>query len=367
MDKIRLLNFVSNYKVGLTQALTEQTEELVKEQTITLFNLSSENEQEEGLFKRLSECKAHVNIISGLDDHSDFKRLVKEVAEKIDEYEITHVNVHSNWQLAILAYIKTFKKSKRNFKLIYTIHGYRHNSSVKSVIAITVIGNALKIFADRVISMSSYVSRKFPMVANKTDLVYYMMKGPQYELDISPVNGSPIRMVFPAQFRHGKQQDILIKAVQLYINETGDDSIQLILPGQGPLRQNMVDLAQKYGIDNNVLFPGQLKLQEVAKLYLKCNIALCSSNVETYGRCIAEPYMLGRCVITQKTGVAEDIIEHGKNGMFFKTAEDLADILVTFHKNPNLITDISSNALKNRGIFSRERVLASYLESLAKA
>jgi len=367
MKKIRLLNFCSNYKVGLTQALTEQTEELVNEASIDLFNVSSENEQEPGLFNRLKACNAHLDIICGLDEHSDFKRLSSEIIVIIDSYDITHVNVHSNWQLALLAYIKACKKTRHPFKLIYTIHGYRHNSSVKSIIAIGAIGLALKLFADRVISMSTYVSRRFPMVASKTDLVYYFMKGDQYEQDLRPVDGTPLKLVFPAQFRHGKRQEILIRAVKHYIDATGDKSIRLYLPGAGPLRDSMIELTNTLEIAENIIFPGQLKLRDVGLLYLESNIALCSSNVETYGRCIAEPFMLGRCVITQKTGVAEDIIRDGKNGKFFNSAKDLCNILIDLHNHPEKVTSMSAAALKDRVIFSRDNVMSAYLKSLSKA
>lgn len=367
MKRIKLLNFVSNYAVGLTQAMTEQTEELVKERSLDIFNISSENEQEEGLFKRLEACGARLDIVEGLEVHSNFRGLARQIAAIIDKYSISHVNVHTNWQLALVAYVKHLKKSKQKFRIIYTIHGYRHNSAVKSVVAIGIIGTALRLFADRVISMSTYVSKRFPMVKSKTDLVYYMMKGPQYEKPISPVEGHPLKMVFPAQFRHGKRQEILIDAVATYIKRTGDRTITLYLPGSGSLRETMIERAKSLGIENNVIFPGQMKLAEVGELYLKTNIALCSSNVETYGRCIAEPFMLGRCVITQKTGVAEDIIRNGENGMFFTDAESLAMILEDLNGHPEKVTAMSTKALDDRKIFSRDNVMKSYLTALANA
>lgn len=193
------------------------------------------------------------------------------------------------------------------------------------------------------------------------------MKGNQYEQKLDPAPGYPIKMVFPAQFRHGKRQNILIQAVKGYIDKTGDESIQLILPGSGPLRDKMIDYTEQLGLSKNVSFPGQLKLREVAKLYLKSNIALCASNVETYGRCIAEPFMLGRCVITQKTGVAEDIIRDGENGLFFTDSKSLTDILIDLHLNPDKITKLSAQALKDRSIFSTHNIMKAYLNALNNA
>lgn len=141
----------------------------------------------------------------------------------------------------------------------------------------------------------------------------------------------------------------------------------MYLPSNGPLLDNVKTLVQKLHLEDNILFPGKLRLSEVLSLYEKCNIALCSSNVETYGCCIAEPFMLGRCVITQKTGVAEDIIRHGRNGYLFDTANELCDILVALHKNPEKIAATANQAFNDRTVFMPQNVLASYVASLKKA
>lgn len=364
-NKIRLLYFCSDYMVGLTQTHTEQIEYLSKQSSIDLYCVSSEKEQEEGLHKRLADTGCNIDIINDLDVHSDFKALSKKIADLIDKYDITHVNVHNNWQLALTGYIKKF--SKRKFKLIYTIHGYRHNSPVKAAIAIGVIGAGLWMLADRVISMSDYVSKRFRLLGYKTDRVFYLMNKPQYNKKENHVDISKLSMVFPAQFRHGKYQDILINAVRKYIDKTGDSSIELHLPGNGPLLEDMKTLTHNLNLDKNVFFYGKLPLNDVIDLYEKGNIALCSSNVETYGRCIAEPFMLGRCVITHKTGVAGDIINHGKNGFFFNSADDLTKILCYLHENPKKIKEIADQAFIDREVFLPSNVIKSYLDCLNKA
>lgn len=367
MDKIRLLNFCSNYLVGLTQAMTEQAEEIAKEPRVEQFVVSSENEQEKGLFDRFYKCGVRIDIIEGLDEHVNFKQLAAKIAMLIDNYDITHVNVHCNWQLALLAYVKTFKKTRKPFKLIYTIHGYRHNHPLKAVAAIGAIGAGLLLFSDRVISMSSYVSKRFWFLGYKTDLVFYMMNKPEYKKRVNQIDTTSLQMVFPAQFRHGKRQGILIKAVRKYIDRTGDTTIVLHLPGDGPTLPGMKELAAELNVSDNVKFYGKIPLSDVLEIYEKSNIALCSSNVETYGRCIAEPFMLGRCVITQKTGVAADIIRDRENGFFFTSPESLADILCMLHENPQLIKSVTDQSFKDREIFFPRNVMKSYIAALENA
>ena len=127
MTKLNLLFFGSDYKVGLTQALTEQLIELNKEKTIDLTCVSSENEMESGLHQKLDEAGVKRVIVPGLDIHGRFKGLAKDLQRIIDTHGITHVNVHNNWQLALVSYLKYQKLIPRKFKIIYTIHGYLHN------------------------------------------------------------------------------------------------------------------------------------------------------------------------------------------------------------------------------------------------
>lgn len=363
--KFKLLYFCSDYQIGLTQAQTEQIEHLVKEPSIELLCISSQNEQEPGLHQRLKDCKANVAIIPDLDTHKNFTKIAATIVDIIKTNQITHVNVQNNWQLAILSFIKLTTKLK--FKLIYTIHGYRHNNTLKSIVAIALISTALLLFADRVISMSDYVSKRFRLLSYKTDRVFYMMNKPEYCKTTNEIKPTPLSMVFPAQFRHGKRQEILIKALKIYIDNTGDTSAILHLPGAGPTLNKMKSLAQKLDISQNVKFYGKLSLNEVISLYERSNIALCSSNVETYGRCIAEPFMLGRCVITQKTGVAGDIIRHGENGFFFSDSKELATILEMLHNDPAKLTAIANQAFKDREIFSPKSVMSTYIQSLTHA
>lgn len=362
---MKLLFFASDYKIGLTQANTEVVIGLYRSGKVDMLCASSENEQEKGLHKKLDDVRVPKCIIQGLDVHNDFKKKALEISKIITGNFITHVNVQNNWQLALLAYVRL--RYGLHFKLIYTIHGYRHNSSVKAAVAIGVIGLALLLFADRVISMSSYVSRRFWFLRRKTDIVFYIMNKPQYAKAENHIAGSPLRLVFPAQFRYGKNQQVVICAVKRYIEQTGDDTIRLYLPGDGARLDEMKSLAARLKIDKNVIFPGKLSLDGVLELYEKCNIALCASNVETYGRCIAEPFMLGRCLLTRNTGVALDIIRDGENGLLFDGEEDLARQLVKLHDNPGIVVKMGNQAFVDRKVFSAESVIDSYLHVISKA
>lgn len=365
--KKNLLYFASDWKVGLTTAHFEQICELNKENDIELHCISSENEMEEGYIECSRAAGIDLKVIPGLDEHKDFGRLCREIEQTIENCAITHVNVHNNWQLALVSWIKYRRLIPRKFKIIYTIHGYRHNSAWKSVIAIAVIGLALLFFADRVISMSRYVSRRFWFIGYKTDVVFYMMTKPEFSKSGNNIEGSPLKMMFPAQFRKGKRQEVLIEALRRYIDETKDRTVTLCLPGKGPLLEDMKRLVANAGLTDNVIFPGEIPHSEVIKMYETCNVALVSSNVETYGRCIAEPFALGRCVVTRRTGVALDVINDGVNGAFFTNAGDLSRLLVKFYNNPEIVVNMANTAFVDKNAFMRDNVMKQYKIALGKA
>lgn len=365
--KTKVLFFCSDYKVGLTTALTEQAIELNKCSELDLYCVSSEKEMEVGLHQKIVDNGIKMTIINSLDVHAGLKNLAEKIAKLIEHNAITHVNVHNNWQLAVVSYVKYMRLQSVKFKIIYTIHGYRHNSAIKSVFAISIIGIALLLFADRVLSMSNYVSKKFWFINYKTDLVFYIMNKPEFNKASNGIVGSPLTMVFPAQFRRGKNQDILIKAVKEYIEKTKDNSVRLYLPGDGVLLNKYKEFTQQLGLDKNVIFPGKLSHRDVVKLYEDSNVALVSSNVETYGRCIAEPFALGRCVITKKTGVALDIIRNYENGIFFSSYKDLADILLRLHNNPSVVERLGNKAFEDKVVFSAPKVVESYVNAIRKA
>lgn len=69
-----------------------------------------------------------------------FSRLVNDIKEIIQTEDIRLVHVQNNWQLAIIAVVKLKLYFLKKIKIIYTLHGFRHNSFIKSIMAQFIIG-----------------------------------------------------------------------------------------------------------------------------------------------------------------------------------------------------------------------------------
>lgn len=331
----QVLFFASDFQIGLSALLTDELLAF-HESCIDVVAIAGEREQEEGLTQKTKDIP-HVYRIHGLDDHRNFRQLSENIAQIIQKHQIEVIHVQNNWQLALTAYAKYIILRNSHLKILYTLHGFRHNHPLKSIIARFVIGAALLCLADRVICMSSYLKRKFSLLSYKIALLPLGIPDSFFSEEHQLPIGRGLQMVFPAQFRYGKNQDVIIKAFAQHIKETGDCISHLTLPGSGELLEQMKSLASELGIADRVSFPGQCVKEQIRQLYLQSNIGIVASNSETFGQSIVEPFVLGRCVITTPVGIAPDIIQEREGGFFFQTKKQLTQIMELLYNDQALI------------------------------
>ncbi|MCX5869801.1 MAG: glycosyltransferase family 4 protein [Deltaproteobacteria bacterium] len=362
---MNILCFTSSHKIGLTGQLTEQAIAFSKIPAASFTFLSGEKEQFPGLFNRLDQAQSPYVTIAGLDDHADYGRLVTEFKSLVEAAVPDWVTVSTNWQLAIAVSARLL--SRRNFKILYIMNGYRHNYRFRSIIARFLIGTGLYLFADDVITPCSFLKNKFNFLGSKNKIVFIGEDDALFDSHPPPDFHETKRLVFPGEFRTGKNQDMLIRAVKRYIEKTGDTDIELYLPGKGERLEECKALCRKLGLQDKVHFPGFINRTEMLNLYLICQYALVSSNVETFGHCIVEPFILGRVVITRHVGVADDIIRHEETGFFFNDENDLVELLLHILPDQHLCAKVAANARKERDQFRWENICQQYFDLVYNA
>jgi glycosyltransferase involved in cell wall biosynthesis len=337
--------FLSDYKIGLTHLLLEQGIQLKQLNRIDFCFISGEAEQTSGLKEKALANGLLIDYINGLDIHKDFMNLTKEFRRLVIIKPPEFVHVQNNWQLALVAFVKLiyFKK----YKIIYTIHSYRHNFPIRSYIIRIILSLALLLLTWKVVVASSFMKRKFILVKYKISTIFFGVDDSFFKIDTPPQTYKGNNIVFAGQFRKGKNQELLIRSVKR-INDLAVTNYKLYLAGDGPNLESCKKLAYDLGLDNQIIFTGNLDRNGVLSLYKKCQIAIVATNVETFGHCIAEPYALGLCTISRRTGIAEDIITHGINGFLFEKDEELLSLLSTIVGNESLISRIGQTAFDKR-------------------
>jgi glycosyltransferase involved in cell wall biosynthesis len=90
--------------------------------------------------------------------------------------------------------------------------------------------------------------------------------------------------------------------------DKGFNSFELVIGGDGPIRQNLEDLAQTLGISNYCRFLGALNREQVREQMQDCDVFVLSSLRETFGIVVGEAMACGKPVIATRCGGPEFIL-----------------------------------------------------------
>lgn len=181
-------------------------------------------------------------------------------------------------------------------------------------------------------------SRAFKFVASASDLVVlpsdaYRRKFLQafphlQERTIFIHNGiDPGRFNAPAQVNHGlnryilciaelqeyKAIDILLRAAQQLL--TDDDSLTLVLAGDGPLRRDLESLSSSLGIRHRTMFLGTQGASEIVTLLRGCEVMVLPSRMEPFGIVLIEAMACKAPVVATNVGGIPEIIQHEVSGI----------------------------------------------------
>jgi glycosyltransferase involved in cell wall biosynthesis len=345
--KSKILYFASDFKIGLSFTLFEQARSLNKIFKQDFFCVAGEKEQVLNLQRKYFETNIELIRVKGLDEHAKFIKLSKEIEKIINENNIGIVHVQNNWQLAIISYIKFIKR--KNIKIAYTIHGYRHNSSFKSFFAKRIIGFSLFLFADIVFAASTQLKKAIPFISKKTHLYYLGVEEELFNINSPRKFTDHLRISVVGEFRQGKNQKLIVDSFNEYAEKSNDHNFTLNFAGTGELFHDIKNYALKKSISKNINFLGQLNREEIKDLYQNTEIVIVATNIETFGFCIAEPFVAGIPIISRNTGVAQDIIKHGESGFVFEKDNELISLLLNHLRDYDKLSEIANNLsqLKN--------------------
>lgn len=210
---------------------------------------------------------------------------------------------------------------------------------------VEVIYNCIE--ADKVVTDSEEIARKRSDLALK---------------DYGPLIGSV------ANFYDWKDHESLLKAISFLVSKF--PLLRLVLIGDGPERENILNLALQLGIREHVVMLGQrLDIYEIVGML---DVAVLSSITEGFSNAILEYMAAGRPIVATRTGGNVDAIDDGINGFLVPVKSpdrlsacirelllnrELADKLGIAAKK-KVISKFTLNALVNR----TQEIYASLLE-----
>jgi glycosyltransferase involved in cell wall biosynthesis len=123
----------------------------------------------------------------------------------------------------------------------------------------------------------------------------------------------------------------LLEAYARYRQAAGSSAWDLVLAGDGPERDKLVQAIRMLGLDGSVRLPGFVQYGELPALYARAGVLILPSVSETWGLVVNEAMAAGLPVlVSNRCGCAPELVEEGRNGFTFDPydIEGLARLMV---------------------------------------
>lgn len=162
-------------------------------------------------------------------------------------------------------------------------------------------------------------------------------------------------ILMTARFDVVKDQNSLIRAVSLL----KDENIYLLLVGDGPLRQQSMELVAELDLAKNVMFLGIRG--DIPELVKMADICVLSSNWEGFGL-VAVEYMAGNkpVVVSNVEGLSNVV---GGAGLLFEkgNAEDLKNKLLELLNNQDKYREVAQTCSERADLYDISLMVSSYI------
>lgn len=224
--------------------------------------------------------------------------------------------------------------SKYNVKLVESIHSnyieypLLHNLYIKSRLS-TYIAISNKV--------GTLIDEKIRVTKNKNHVIYNGINLKEFDVLERNVSNEVKTLIAVGRLTEVKDHKTLIYAYGHLKKLLFDNNIHipdLLIVGDGELRDELVNLTNELNLENNIKFLGIRK--DISKLLHESDIYLMSSILEGLSISLIEALASGIAIVATDVGSNSEIIECGKTGLLvpkqnpIKMAEAIFSIIVSY-------------------------------------
>ncbi|OCJ09274.1 hypothetical protein A6U87_10590 [Rhizobium sp. AC44/96] len=160
------------------------------------------------------------------------------------------------------------------------------------------------------------------------------------------LTGDTLRIAFVGRLVPYKGPDMLLDAVAAY---KGERRLEIVIVGDGPLRQELEDKVRRYGLEDQVRFLGWIPNETLADALRDCHVMALPSIREFGGGVVLEAMSLGLVPVVANYGGPPELIDAGSGiAIDFSDRESLIaglrETLERIAANPSLIAELSAGA-----------------------
>jgi glycosyltransferase involved in cell wall biosynthesis len=197
---------------------------------------------------------------------------------------------------------------------------------------VLVVGSAAR---DSVVAGGATSVRRF---ANTIDVAAWTVRAQSLERNRAD---DDILVLSVARLVPDKGIDDLVRALA----EAGDARLRLVVAGDGPEREALVQLAAELGVRLTIL--GHVAEAELAQLYVDADVFALLSRHEPWGVAVNEAAASGLpLLLSDHVGAAADLLADGRNGFLVHTGdtEETAAVLKRLADDPALRHDLGGRS-----------------------
>lgn len=159
-------------------------------------------------------------------------------------------------------------------------------------------------------------------------------------------------VIYAAEFSERKSQEVIIRAMERLPGE-----VVAVLAGEGALREKCRRQAERLGLGDRVLFPGQV--EDIPAWYAMADGAVSASRSEGLPFNVMEAMYAGLAVAASDVKGHRDLIEDGRTGLLYPygDAEACAERIKGLMESEALRRELARNAREEAEGYGLERVL----------
>ena len=138
----------------------------------------------------------------------------------------------------------------------------------------------------------------------------------------------------------------------------------LHIAGDGPCYQEMISLTKTYQLQENIIFHGFLKREQLAELYHRADIFLMTSQTESFGFVLLEAMSFGLpCIAFDSAQGAHEIIVEAVNGYFIADRDEAvyAKTAVDAFVEESQYKNMQDGALRTADGYAYENTMQEWL------
>lgn len=146
--------------------------------------------------------------------------------------------------------------------------------------------------------------------------------------------------------RLGKEKSIdkMIIAFKKLLEKIPDS--KLLLVGDGPDREELIELVNELDISDKVIFTGKVPIENIQIYYQLMDIFTTFSVTETQGLTVIEAMASSLPVVAVKDDSFVDSVIDKKNGFLFENEDEFIDYVFKIYSDKNLYKKLSINSLE---------------------